>query len=301
MFRTFWVAGLLFVVSGCQTVPLPAVDPSLPSIRYLLTFDDGPSADPDDNTTRRLLENLETNRVQPGTKALFFVQTRNPDGGGSELGQRLLQATQQQGHALALHSGTERGHIRHTLMTTDELAQSLRHGTADLQQITGDQPMLIRPPFWGYDDRTVELYSANKLGMLLTDVNTRDGFWLHNVVGMRTRIHNSLIHVRQGLQRGELPVRGGVVPIVVTFHDLNRFTASGLGQYMQMLVDEAAATGLKVAAKPFYDTRDEILEVAMLRAETPDTLAQRARLKQAGRTKTDTTTTAQAPAPTRFD
>lgn len=266
--------GLL--VSGCQSVPVPLADPSLPPVRFLLTFDDGPSADPDDNTTLRILQILESNRVQPGVKALFFVQTRNAEGGGSELGRKLLRDTFEQGHALGLHSGTERGHIRHTLMPTGELVVSLQQGTSDLRAIIGESALLVRPTFWGYNDRTVELYTAHGYRMLLTDVNTRDGIWFHSLVGMRSRIHKSLQDLRPVVERGELPVYRDAIPLVVTFHDLNTFTSFGIGGFMQMLTEEAAKVGLRVARKPFYDSREEILAVATLRSETPETLARRA-------------------------
>jgi peptidoglycan/xylan/chitin deacetylase (PgdA/CDA1 family) len=290
------LAWLCVLAGGCQTVPAPSADTALPPVRFLLTFDDGPSADPDNNTTLRILAHLDSNRVQPGAKALFFVQTRNADGGGTELGRELLRVKHRQGHALGLHSGTERGHVRHTLMSTDELVLGLRQGTDDLRAIAGDQALLVRPPYWGHNNQTVGLYAAHGYRMLLTDVNSRDGTMFHNIFGMQNRIHKSLQRTRQAIERGELPVHNGVIPLVVTFHDLNLITSHSVSYYMRMLTEQAAAAGLRVADKPFYDSRAEILEVASLRAETPETLARKTnRLKPGSPAPASTTTAALVP------
>lgn len=54
--------------------------------RFLVTFDDGPHAN-----TASILEQLDTNPVQRGIKAMFFVETRNAEGGRSQLGRSLLR------------------------------------------------------------------------------------------------------------------------------------------------------------------------------------------------------------------
>jgi hypothetical protein len=45
----------------------------------------------------------------------------------------------------------------------------------------------------------------------------------------------------------------GVIPVVVTFHDLNRYTARHTREYLQILLDSAQATGVSTAEQPFYD------------------------------------------------
>jgi len=111
---------------------------------FLLTFDDGPSADRYFNTTLEILAQLESNDIQPDIKALFFVQTRNLTGGGTRLGQAIMRYQHAIGHVLGLHSGTARGHIRHTKMMTEDLVQSLRDGQDDLRAITGHDTAFIR-------------------------------------------------------------------------------------------------------------------------------------------------------------
>jgi peptidoglycan/xylan/chitin deacetylase (PgdA/CDA1 family) len=267
-FRTFilFASGLL---GACQTVTVEPAPTLAQTCRFLLTFDDGPSADRYFNTTLEILKRLESNDVQPDIKALFFVQTRNPTGGGTRLGQAIMRYQHASGHVLGLHSGTDRGHIRHTTMRTEDLAQSLRDGRDDLRAITGQAAAFIRPTFWGYNDRTRYLYATHDLKMLLTDVNNRDGITLHSIFGMRERVRSELLRTRRAIERGELPQRHGTIPLVITLHDLNPVTALRMTEYLHILVEEARAIGLPLADKPFYDNATDIIEVASLRATPP--------------------------------
>lgn len=286
-----WALLAAVLVGGCQTFTTDKKPSLSQTARFLLTFDDGPSARRDFNTTAEILDQLETNDVQPDIKALFFVQTRNPDGGGTALGQALLRYTHASGHVLGLHSGTARGHIRHTKMTPGDLAESLRDGRDDLRRITGRNTDFIRPTFWGYNEATLGLYTAHHLKMLLTDINTRDGVRLNNLFGFRGRVYEQLVRTRQAIERGELPVYHGSVPVVVTLHDLNTITARNVREYLHLLIEEAAAAGLPLADKPFYGTAREIREAAALRAVSPPP----ATLRQARNADTDSPATIATP------
>jgi peptidoglycan/xylan/chitin deacetylase (PgdA/CDA1 family) len=207
--------------------------------------------------------------VQPDIKALFFVQTRNQTGGGTRLGQGIMRYQHATGHVLGLHSGTDRGHIRHTTMMPEDLAQSLRDGQSDLRTVTGRDTAFIRPTFWGYNDRTRYLYAAHDLKMLLTDVNNRDGIILHSIFGLRERVRSELLRTRGAIERGELPQVHGSIPLVITLHDLNPVTALRMTEYLHILVEEARAAGLPLASKPFYDNAADIIAAASLRATPP--------------------------------
>lgn len=257
------------LLGGCQTAAVEPAPALAQTCRFLLTFDDGPSASRDYNPTLDILRQLESNAVQPQIKALFFVQTRNKDGGGNEFGQAVLRYQHAAGHVLGLHSGTERGHIRHTKMTPEELGQSLRDGRNDLRTITGNDPVFIRPTFWGYNDQTQDLYATHDLKMLLTDVNNRDGIRIHNLIGFRKRIRTELLRARRAVERGALPQHLGHIPVIVTFHDLNTLTAANMTGYLRILLEEARTVGLPLAVKPFYDDTAEIIGAAALRAVPP--------------------------------
>ena len=237
-------------------------------VRFLLTFDDGPSTWKPYNPTRAVLDQLQHNTVQPDVKAIFFVQTRDPRAGGGAAGQALLRRIHGEGHVLALHSGSARGHVSHTGLSDAELDQSLRDGIADIEAVTGDRPTLVRPPFWWFDERTLTAYHATGLLMLLTDINARDGKIYGWNISLRRRSHFAagLAQVRRAIQEGRLQTIDGVVPVVVTFHDTNTFTASHMQEYLEILVDKAQVAGLPLAHLPFYNDGEQIQRVAGLRA-----------------------------------
>jgi peptidoglycan/xylan/chitin deacetylase (PgdA/CDA1 family) len=266
-------AGLLAALSlsACQTLAPPegaARAPLHHPVRFLLTFDDGPSAREDFNPTVAIHEQLASNGVQPGVKAIFFVQTRHPKGGATPLGRHILLDAHAAGHVLGVHSGSARGHIRHTTMSSQELSQSLDDGKADLRTLTGHDAQFVRPTFWGYNERTRRVYHEHGLKMLLTDINGDDGilYVLNIKLNQQSYFRGELERVRGQLERGELSQVGDAVPVVITFHDLNAYTARHLTEYMQMLIDEARALGIPVAARPFYDDATAVIEAAGARA-----------------------------------
>jgi hypothetical protein len=71
--------------------------------------------------------------------------------------------------------------------------------------------------------------------------------------------------LRPRLLHGELPTVGGVIPVVVTFHDPNPFTAEHLAEYLQLLVASARRQGLRVSDRPFYGQGDDVEAVALAR------------------------------------
>ena len=86
------LAYLALTLAGCSA---PAVREAVDAhpVRFLLTFDDGPSLAQPYNPTSAVLDQLADNAVQPQIKAVFFVQTRSPGAGGAPFGQQLLRRT----------------------------------------------------------------------------------------------------------------------------------------------------------------------------------------------------------------
>jgi peptidoglycan/xylan/chitin deacetylase (PgdA/CDA1 family) len=259
---------LLCGCAGPSLEQLRALPPNAYPARFLLSFDDGPSTWEPYNPTRAILETLAANPVQPGIKAVFFLQTRDARAGGSEAGMALMRREHAEGHVLAVHSGSPRGHIDHRLLPDAELDRTLADAKADIAAITGAPPDLVRPPFWNYDARTLAAYARAGLHMLLTDVSANDGviyFW--NIsLRRRSHIRNTLAEIREQIAAGALPVVGGAIPVVVTFHDINTYTAHHMEEYLRILTEEAADVGLVLAPKPFYDDAASIERAARLRA-----------------------------------
>ncbi len=269
--KTTTAALALLLLCGCAGPSLErahALPPNATPARFLLTFDDGPSTSGPYNPTRAILDALARNLVQAGIKAVFFLQTRDPRAGGSEAGRALMRREHAEGHVLAVHSGSPRGHIDHRLLPDAELERTLADAKADIAAVTGRPPDLVRPPFWNYDARTLAAYRKRGLHMLLTDVSANDGviyFW--NIsLRRRSHIRDSLAALREQIAAGALPMVGGVIPLVVTFHDTNTYTAHHMQEYLRILTEEAANVGLVLAPKPFYDDAASIERAARVRA-----------------------------------
>jgi len=261
----------LLLLCGCAGPSLDearALPPNAYPARFLLTFDDGPSTREPYNPTRAILDALARNPVQPGIKAVFFVQTRDPRAGGSAAGRALMRREHAEGHVLGVHSGSPRGHIDHCLMPDAELERTLANAKRDIAAIAGRPPDLVRPPFWDYDARTLAAYRRLGLRMLLTDVSANDGVIYVFDVSFRRRSHirDALAGLREKIAAGVLPVVGGAIPLVVAFHDTNTFTAHHMDEYLRILTEEAADVGLVLAPRPFYDGAAAIERAARVRA-----------------------------------
>ena len=203
------------------------------NVRFLITFDDGPHTN-----TGTILSRLTKNSVQPDLKAIFFVQTRNSDGGASREGRALLHRTHLEGHVLGLHTGTPRGHVSHTGMSQSELDQSLRNGKKTSAAVTGRKTLLVRPPYWHFNSDTLARYGRHGLHMMLSDVKAYDGINWGVHVFKRWNFRSQLTGIRSRFLKDGLPVVQGTIPIVVTFHDTNAYTSRHLAEYLMVLVDE---------------------------------------------------------------
>ena len=248
--------------AAARTTTITTTTPA--PIRFLLTFDDGPAAASSGNSTVRILETLAQNDQQPGIKAVFFTQTRAWHGGGTDVGRALIRREHDDGHLVALHSATT-FHSNHRFMSSQALDESMQDGVADLLAITGVPPSLVRPPFWAYNADTLLTYHAYGLQMLLTDLNANDG----KIYGINWSWHkraNMLKHLAETRVRwaaGHMPEVDGATPVVVTFHDVNTYTARHLEEYLAILVDVARELDVPLAAKPFYDNREELERAAL--------------------------------------
>ncbi len=243
------------LVSCRSSMPLPEERIEIP-IRFLLTFDDGPSALEENNPTRSILKQLQDNPVQPGIKAVFFVQSRAWNGGGTPLGKEIMHEEYAAGHVLGFHTAAKEGHVGHLLMSPFELRQSLEYGINDIQLITGQRPLWLRPPYFSYSDTTADAYQDAGFRLILSDLSANDG--VINATSFRKRSHlaNCLLELHYRLSAiRNLP---NPIPVVVTFHDVNRFTAENMVEYLRILIEEAQWAGLVTTDKPFYDKTEDL-------------------------------------------
>ncbi|HEX7641738.1 MAG TPA: polysaccharide deacetylase family protein [Burkholderiaceae bacterium] len=235
-------------------------------IRFLISFDDGPSGDRVNNSTEQVLDVLARNRVQPGIKALFFVQTEAVRGGGTEIGRKLLAREQAEGHLIEFHTATPH-HADYTSMSDGELDASLDMGVHDLVAVKGVPPTLVRPPFWHYDAHTLAAYERHGMRLLLTDLNANDGkIWGVNFsFHKHSNLLDQLKQVRPEWEAGELPAVDGVTPIVVTFHDVNTYTSNHIEVYLKILLQVAQELDMPVADQAFYSDRAAVERAALAR------------------------------------
>ena len=173
------------------------------------------------------------------------------------MGQSLLEREHTEGHVLGLHTGTTRGHVSHTWMSRAGLNQSLRDGRDDIGAITGHKTILVRPPYWSFNTDTLAEYGRQGLHMMLSDVKAYDGVnWgLH--VFKRWNFRSQLGGLRARFLKGSLPGVNGTIPIIVSLHDTNPYTADHLGEYLELVLDEACRVRLPLDRKPFYDDHAE--------------------------------------------
>jgi len=266
------VLALALSLSGCISAPIaltPQTEQRLQNqapIRFLLTFDDGPSASGYNNPSRSVIADLANNPVLPGIKAVFFLQTEASRSGGSARGRKTMEREFAGGHVLAFHTATA-FHTNHRWLNDAELERTLSQGATDIASITGTPPTLVRPPFWNYDRRTFAAYQRHGMQVLLTDLSANDGkIWGFNASPRRrANLIRQLSVVRERIALGELPTVDGVIPVVVTFHDINRYTARHMQEYLQILMDSARDNGLKTAAEPFYTDRTALERAALAR------------------------------------
>ncbi len=258
------LGALLTLICAAAGADAGGVAHPVAPIRFLLSFDDGPSAARFDNPTEKILDTLERNATQAGIKAIFFTQTRAVNGGATEIGRALLQREHEAGHLLAFHTATPR-HWNHRNLTEQELDTSLELGIADLTSITGAPPKLVRPPYWNYDARTLATYHRHGMQMLLTDLSANDGkiYGVNFSLSKRRNMRKMLLGLRERWRAGAMPAVDGSTPIVVTFHDINSYTARTIEVYLEILLDVARELDMPTAAKPFYDERGELERAAL--------------------------------------
>ena len=263
----FCVCAALPSSSGAaQSHDLSAPGMTPAPLRFLLTFDDGPSASEYDNPTEKILKVLKTNPYQADIKAIFFTQTQAKGAGGSEHGRALLKRMLESGHELAFHTATS-GHANHRYLSDDELKSSLTLGVNDLNAVRGSPPQFVRPPFWSYNEQTLAAYQAHGMQMLLTDLSANDGvIYVFNFsFTKRKNMRKMLAALRPAWQAGQLPSADGVTPIIVTFHDINRYTAGHMEEYLDILLDVAKELEMPVSVTPFYTDHDELVRAASLK------------------------------------
>ncbi|HLR15751.1 MAG TPA: polysaccharide deacetylase family protein [Bacillota bacterium] len=130
-----------------------------PDGKYIaLTFDDGPHPD----VTPRILETLDIYDA----KATFFMLglqvEKHPD---------VAAEVARRGHEIANHSQT---HKDLTTLNQDQLMNEIQGSNQLIHQITGQKPILYRPPYGSYNEHIKQIIQQNGLSIMLWSVDSLD-------------------------------------------------------------------------------------------------------------------------------
>jgi peptidoglycan-N-acetylglucosamine deacetylase len=126
----------------------------------VLTFDDGP----DPETTPRVLEMLAAEKA----KATFFIIAKK-----AEKHPEIVREIKRRGHTIGLHSYA---HDRlFALRSQRRVAKDLAQGMAVLEAITGDKPVLFRPPIGHTNPTIARVADALDLTVIGWSLSARDG------------------------------------------------------------------------------------------------------------------------------
>jgi peptidoglycan/xylan/chitin deacetylase (PgdA/CDA1 family) len=256
---------MLLMQTACRSVP-PAVPPAAdaPQILFLLAFDDGPSIREPDNPTLAIINQLATNNVQPDIKALFFVQTEHPRGGGTPRGREIMSLAYEQGHELGIHSASTKGHVSHISQTEEELTSELRQAQEVLRTVTGSEVRFVHPPFGAHNLSTRTVYEQTGLTRMTANVRACDGIIYGYNISLRRR--SNICNYLKKLHAAADPE--AITCAVVNFHDTNPYTARHMTEYLTILVEEAHRAGFAVPDKPFCASREQIARIVEAQRET---------------------------------
>jgi len=242
-------------------------------VQIVLTFDDGPDGvhtlENGLNTTENIIDDLDYNYIQNEIKAAFFVQTHDPEYGGSSIGEALIEIEDEEGHIIGVHTGGEGRHDYgwwwqwqpHTDRVEQEAYDVDGDGVADgenalesdmvaailrIKSITGQVPEFVRPPYWEHNQAVLDAYKSeavkNALGnneglkMIYRDVLSGDGgeSWMSFGWLARRRLEDGV---------EECIEDENIYQMIVSFHDTNVDTAEYLsdpelsGSYLGAIIE----------------------------------------------------------------
>ena len=124
-----------------------------------LTFDDAP----DENNTYKLLEILKDHNV----KAAFFMI----GGTMKDDNVTVVKLTYDQGHLVLNHSFN---HPRMTILSSSDMDYQLAHAAQRIESITGQYPMLFRPPYGSINADVVDSINEHNMTTVLWSLDSLD-------------------------------------------------------------------------------------------------------------------------------
>ena len=171
-----------------------------------LTFDDGPNP----KTTPLILDILK----KYNAKATFFILGQNI-AGNEDIIRRMVA----EGHEVANHSWS---HPNFTKLSPDQIKQEVEQTQAALEQITGQRPLMVRPPY-GAVNQTV-----------MNAMNLPAIYWSVDSLDWKTRDSKAILNVIQANTRPGS---------IVLLHDIHQPTAESIEPVIQYLQGQGYKLG----------------------------------------------------------
>ena len=188
--------------------PITGIQPSgTPDISdeklIALTFDNGPYGE----VTNRILDVVEAYRDQ-NVHVTFFALGSQVD----KFPKTVLRA-KELGCEIANHTYD---HKNHTKIPTQEMISQVEDAADLVEQITGERPKLVRPPYGAKND---DVYAAVKYPLILWNIDTLD--W-------KTKDTDSTVAAALGAGDGD----------IVLMHDLRPETAAAVEKIVPQLLEQ---------------------------------------------------------------
>ena len=274
-FQTFHGLGVDGIVDpanagGAAIVRLEAAD-----IEILLTFDDGPHAQPgNQNNTYQIVEALKSNSTTNNIVAAFFIQTHSKAGRlGESRGKEVIKLAYDAGCPIEIHTGSTADHAMHPEraataaydVTGDDkpdgqngLESDLIRAKARINEVVGTVPKYVRAVGLNrgqFDCSTAtvdETYQRVSLKHIGVNVDSKD-----NAPG-----RPSPDVVKQTLTTGDNSVanaiQAGKPHMIVLFHDVNGKAADNIDAYIATI---AGVTGKSGRFPKFIKSRADALAI----------------------------------------
>lgn len=135
-----WVACMVVLLRGKNTLEETVNSERMPSPRIAITFDDGPSI-----YTERLLEGLK----ERGVKATFFMVGKQ-----AETYPEIVQKAAEEGHLIGNHTYS---HVDITKLEEEDARKEIEKTNQVLQNLTGKPVEYVRPPFGIWEESFEDL------------------------------------------------------------------------------------------------------------------------------------------------
>ena len=117
-------------------------------------------------------------------------------------------------------------------------------------------PRFARPPNWIHDDVMDAAYASRGLGLVMSDVRSRDGGFA------RGNAKPWVLIIRRTIRQATRDrIREGMGQIVYTFHDVNRTTAQNLEMYLRDALKGGKRAGFPEGATIFVNNTERLLNL----------------------------------------